>query len=495
MQESEPLSAKVVRSGIWAFALRSISRLLGFLRTVILARLLTPGDFGILGIAMLTIHALETFSETGFESAIVQKKEITKSYLDTAWTVTAFRGILLFTILFFSAPTLAGFFNSPESVPVIRVVAVSTILTGLRNTGIVFFQKNLEFHRLFIYELPASLIDLTISVWLAFVLENVWALVWGGLAGNIVRFLLSFALHPYRPCVSFDKKRFRELFGFGKWVVGSGILIFLITQGDNIFAGKLLGAAALGLYQMAFLISHLASSEISYVVAQVAYPAYSRLQDDISSLRDAYLKVLQITVFISAPIACMIFVLAPEFTDLFLGHKWMEMVPAMRILVMAAFVSSIIDTSGHIFYAVGKPGVDTQLQIVRFLVLGVSIYPLSVNWGLPGISLSVFLSILVSALVFSIRAVNTVKCGSIAFLKKIFLPLVNGMISALIVFGFKNTFSKTGLPEFFLLLVTSAALFLFMSFLSDRFLDYRMRPIAREMFILLKGRVWKSASS
>ncbi|MBW2000976.1 MAG: oligosaccharide flippase family protein, partial [Deltaproteobacteria bacterium] len=156
----EPLSKKVIRGGIWVFALRFTNRGLGFVRTIILARLLAPSDFGLLGIAMLAIAALETFSQTGFQAALIQKKENVESYLDTAWTVSAVRGIMLFFILFFCAPIVAQFFKSPQATLVIKVIAISTLISGFRNIGILFFQKELEFNKQFIYELSATLVDI-----------------------------------------------------------------------------------------------------------------------------------------------------------------------------------------------------------------------------------------------------------------------------------------------------------------------------------------------
>ena len=147
----EPLSKRVIRGGVWVLALRILNRSLGFIRTIILARLLAPADFGLLGIAMLSISTLETFSQTGFQTALIQKKDNIESYLDTAWTVSAIRGLLLFLILFLSAPIIAEFFNSPQAVLIIRVVALSTLLSGLRNIGVVYFQKELEFKKQFLY--------------------------------------------------------------------------------------------------------------------------------------------------------------------------------------------------------------------------------------------------------------------------------------------------------------------------------------------------------
>ena len=124
--------------------------------------------------------------------------------------------------------------------------------------------------------------------------------------------------------------------------------------------GKLLGVTALGFYQLAYRISNMPATEITHVISRVTFPAYSKLQDDIPKLREAYLKVLQITAFLSFPIAGLIFVLAPDFTKIFLGEKWMPMVPAMQVLVFAGLSRAIAATAGYIFYAVGKPKIDTS---------------------------------------------------------------------------------------------------------------------------------------
>jgi len=233
--------------GLWLANYQS--RLRGFIRTIILARLLAPEDFGLLGIAMLAIATLETFSQTGFWEALIQKKGDVESCLDTAWTISAIRGTILFLILFLSAPIIAKFFNSPHATLVIKVIAVSTLISGFRNIGILFFQKDLEFNKQFFYELSATLVDLAVAISLAFILRNVWALVWGGLAANVIRLFASYILHAYRPHVRLDKSEFKNLFSFGKWVLGSSTLIFLITQGDDIFVGRMLGVTALGFYQ------------------------------------------------------------------------------------------------------------------------------------------------------------------------------------------------------------------------------------------------------
>ena len=482
----ESLSKKVVRGGMWVFALRFTNRSLGFIRTIILARLLAPEDFGLLGIAMLAIATLETFSQTGFQAALIQKKDNVESYLDTAWTVSAVRGVLLFFILFFSAPMVASFFNSPQATVVIKVIAVSTLLSGFRNIGIIFFQKDLEFNKQFSYELSATLVDLTIAITLAFILRNVWALVWGGLAANFVRVFMSYIFHPYRPRVRLDKGEFKELFGFGKWVVGSGILVFLVTQGDDIFVGKMLGVTALGFYQMAYLISNLPATEITHVISQVTFPAYSKMQNDIPKLREAYLKVLQITAFLSFPIAGLIFVLAPDFTKIFLGEKWMPMVPAMQILVLAGLVRSIAATTGHVFYAVKRVRIDTILQLVRFVILALLIYPFTVKWGLLGAAIVVLLSIFISNIGFSFMVIKITKCSIVDFTKTIIFPLINTIMVGLVILGLKNTMG-IGMLEFIMFVCVGVFGYFIAVYISDKCFDYGPQALIKESLKALRS--------
>jgi len=477
--EPESLSKKVVRGGMWVFGLRITNRGLGFIRTIILARLLAPSDFGLLGIAMLAIATLETFSQTGFQTALIQEKENVESYLDTAWTVSAIRGVLLFIILFFFAPLVATFFNSPQATLVIKVIAVSTLLSGFRNIGILFFQKELEFNKQFIYELSATLVDITVAITLAFMLRNVWALVWGGLAANLVRLFMSYILHSYRPHVRLDKGEFKELFGFGRWVLGSSILIFLITQGDDIFVGKMLGVTALGFYQMAYLISNLPATEITHVISQVTFPAYSKMQDDLQRLRAAYLDTLQLTAFISIPIAGGIFILAPEFTEIFLGAKWMPMVPAIQVLVLAGLVRSIAATTGPIFHGIGKPKIDTMWQIIRLIVLVALIYPFTMRWGISGASIAVLFSISVSTLGFSFMVIKITKCELKNFGKMIVLPLLYSMIMIVVVIILKDSMQLIGILGFFFLVGVGIISYFFVALLFDGLLNYGIKEIIK----------------
>ena len=483
---TKSLSHRAIKGGFWVFSLRIVQQLFGLARLIILARILSPNDFGLMGIALLTMATIETFTQTGFQAALIQKKDDIKSYLDAAWTVLILRGFILFAIIYLIAPYVAIFFDVPEAKPIIQVIGFSVLLQAFTNIGAVYFQKELEFHKEFIYQFAGTLTDFIVAVSAVLILRDVWALVLGLLAGNVVRCFMSYLIHPYRPRLSSDLGKAKELFGFGKWVLGSSILIFLITQGDDIFVGKLLGATALGFYQMAYKISNMPATEITHVISRVTFPTYSKLQNDIPKLREAYLKVLQVTAFLSFPVAGLIFVLAPDFTMIFLGEKWMPMVPAMQVLVFAGLVRSIAATSGYMFYAMGKPKIDTRLQIVRLSVLVALIYPFTIKWGILGASIVVFLSIFASNIGFCLKAVKITKCGVKKFANTIIFPLVGGATSVLVILGLKNIMNN-GVWEFIIFVCTGVLAYFGIIYLSDKFFHYKIQMLIKESIQLFRG--------
>jgi len=489
----EGLYQRTIRSGVWVFSLRILEQVLGVIRLIILARILSPNDFGLMGIALLAMSALETFSQTGFAQALIQKKGKTEEYLDAAWTFMLIRNIVLFAILFLGAPYIAYFFEAPEASLLMRVIGISLLfgssggIGGFANIGILYFQKELEFNKQFIYRLTGTLADFVVAVSSAIILKSVWALVFGLLAGNIVRFFVGYLIHPYRPRLNFDFDKTRELFGFGKWILGSSILVFLITQGDDIFVGKLLGATMLGFYQMAYRISNAPATEITHVISQVTFPAYSKLQDNIPKLREAYLKTLQLTAFISIPLAGGIFILAPDFTKIFLGEQWMPMVPAMQVLALEGLLRSIAATTGPVFQATGKPRIDTRWQLVRLAVLTASIYPLTIRWGILGTSIAVFLSILVSTVGFGFMVVKITGCGIKNFGKMVSFPLVSGIVMVAVVFTLKVAINTVSIWSFLLLSLAGVFAYLAVIYLLDNFFYYGARKLLKESFALFRG--------
>jgi O-antigen/teichoic acid export membrane protein/SAM-dependent methyltransferase len=468
VESEEPLSQQVVFGSFWVFVLRIIQQGLGLVKIVILARLLAPADFGLMGVALVTMTTLETFSQTGFQAALIQKREDIRPYLNTVWTVSILRGLFLFVILFFIAPYAATFFDIPMATPIIRTIGLVILLQSFTNIGVIYFQKNLEFSKQFVYQFSGVLADFVVAVLAALILKNVWALVFGLIAGGLVRSIVSYVIHPARPHFSLESKKARELLGYGKWIWGTSILKFLFLNVDNMFIGKLCGVTMLGFYQMAYRISNMPSTDISLVISQVTLPAYSKLQSDIPRLREAYLKVLQFTTFLSFLMAGLIFALAPEFTSIFLGEKWLPMVPAMQVLVLAGLMRVIGSTSDPIFQAVGKPEITTKLQPAQLLVFFTLVYPFTIRWGILGTSFAVLLSRLVWSIGFGVMVVKVTKCEVRDFIKRIILPLINTLVMASSILFLKHSINVANAFEFSLLVGWSILIYLVTTYISDR---------------------------
>ena len=292
------LSSKVIHGSIWSFATQIFVRLLTFTRTIILARLLSPNDFGLMGIAFLALSTLQTFSETGINITLIYQKKHSRDELYVAWTLRFLRSVLVFFVLVLTAPYIASFFNNPKATNIIRFIAVGQLFYGLANIAIINFQKNMEFHKYFLFSLSYTLPEVIVAIWAAIVWKNVWALVLGYIVGSIANCVFSYVFYPFKPKFSLERVYVKNLLRYGKWIWASAIVIFLITQGDDIFVGKFLGAAALGLYQLAYRISNLPATEIVHVISRVAFPAYVKARENIEKLSNLYLNFRSFVFFL-----------------------------------------------------------------------------------------------------------------------------------------------------------------------------------------------------
>jgi lipopolysaccharide exporter len=441
-EPGDTLSQQMARSGFWAFALSITNRLFRLIRTIVLARVLAPSDFGLMGIALLAMVALETFSQTGFQAALIQKKDPTVDYLDTAWTVSVLRGFVLFAILYLAAPHIALFFDTPAAIPIIWVIGISTLLNGLTNIGVIYFQKELEFSKLFVYQLSGTVANLIVAITAALLLRSVWSLILGRLAGDVVCFVVSYAIHPYRPRARFEAKKAKELYGFGRWVLGSSIIVFATLYGDDTFIGKILGTTALGLYQVASRFSTVIMAEFAHAVEQVAFPVYSKLQDDIPKLREGFLKTVEVITFLLLPVASGVFLLAPDFVRIFLGDKWMPMVPAVQILTISGLILSIQTTGEWLFRAVGRPNMGFQIDLVRIMIMAITIYPLTIAFGITGTAEAVGLGVSATVPIWWYASSKTIKGSYVELLKKLSPSLAATSVMSLGVLAVRNSIGQ-----------------------------------------------------
>lgn len=475
------LSKKTAQSTFWLFSLRVADHSVGFVRIIILARLLAPGDFGLFGIAMMAVSLLETFSQHGFQKALTQKKEDIGPYLNTAWVVAVTRSLLLALLLFFMAPFVAVFFKAPGAEQLLKVVSIAVALQGFYNIAIVYFSKELEFHKYFFYQIIGTLTDGIVSVAFAFMLRTAWALVFGMLAGVLARLIISYVVHPYYPRFIFSFSKARELFNFGKWVLIADVVAFFTMQADGFFVAKLLGISALGFYQIAYKIPSILAVEI---IASAIFPAYAKIQDNIVKIKETYLKILRLFSFLLMPMAGGILMVIPEFIRLFLGEKWLPSVAPMQVLVVSSLIWTISVLSNYVFLALGKPGIEAKGVAIRLVALTALLYPFITWWGIFGASLAVLMSVLLSASWFIFMILKTIDCQLKDFLKNLIIPFVNALSMVLII-GILKSMVPITMWSFFLVIMVGILMYVTLTYITDKFLKQKMIPLLKESVSLL----------
>lgn len=424
-----------MNAGVWAFALSLSLRLVTTVRTVALGRLLTPEDFGLVGVALLVVGFVETVTVTGFDAALIYEKGATRRYLDTAWSIQLIRFVLLGTLLFAGAPLIGTFFESEDSVPLIRLIAVGVALSGLKNIGVIYFVKDLDFRREFTYRIGPVVGNLVFAITLALLLRNATAIAGGILAKRFLDVIASYIAHPYRPRFRVDLERFKKLFRYGRWVLGSTFITYLLLSVDDVVVARVVGITALGFYQMAFSISQLATNEVTKVIARVAFPAYSKLQDRPLHLRDAYLQTVQFVALLTFPATAGLWLVGPNAVETILGSKWLPMLGAFNVLLLWGLLRSLLATTGPLFEGVGRPALNTKLLFAQLVLLLALVYPLSDRWGLVGAAWATVLAATVPDIIALGTAVRIVG-GRYADLSRILgFPIMHTAFMVLVVWG------------------------------------------------------------
>lgn len=397
---------RAVTASGWAFLGRAVGRASGFIRTIVLAHLLSPGDFGLMGTALVLLSTVETFTGTGFETALIQRRRHVERFYDMAFTVHLLRGVALTAVFWGAAPLAASFFGGPALIPVLRVVGLVPLFRGCANPARLRFVRRLQYDALFWWGLPETLVNLGLAITLGFLLRSVWALVIPVVASQAVAAVVSHLMVGRTPRFALHWSRFREIARYGKWVLGAQIMTFLSQQGDNAFIAKVLGMAPLGYYQVASRVAELPVTGFSQVVGEVALPSLSALHADRDRLRDWYFTAQRAVLVAHGLFLVPVLAFCGPLTRLLLGARWMPIVPTLRILAVAMVLRSVITIAGTLFNALGEPRISYQLTAVRAVLMAVTIYPLGRVLHVEGVAIAVLIGV-IGATLFYVRALRT----------------------------------------------------------------------------------------
>ena len=384
------LGNDVAKSAGWTLAMRMSTRIIGLASTLILARLLVPADFGLIAMGTSILAALEATTAVGLEWAIIQRQTQERAHLDSAWTLNLCIGVLKAALLLALAPVAIAIYHEPRVASIMGVLAFTAFFGGFRNIGVVLHEQALRFKRIFALGLISKLSSFAVTVGLAFYWQSFWALLFGMLTRSVVDVLLSYVLFSYRPRLTLSHAK--DFFHFSKWVTGNSILFFIQQRGTDFIVGNRAGPAALGAYNIAYEVSSLPTTELTYPLMRAVFPGYSRLQGDKPRLADGFITVFQLVAVLSLPVAAGLSCLADLFVMVMLGPKWVSVIPLMAPLAVYGAIRSLQATFGTTYLALGQQHLSAKLMAL-YIVLAFPMfafllthYNLTIaTWGLTGI--------------------------------------------------------------------------------------------------------------
>jgi lipopolysaccharide exporter len=376
------LGRRMAKGALWTVLMRFTVRSIGAISMVVLARLLLPADFGLVVLATMVVGFVELASEFSFATYLIRSQDIDRSYYDTAWTLSVLRGALIAVVLVVSASAAADFFKEPKLQNVLYLLALVSLVDGLDNIGIVDFQKSMNFGRDFRFTVQTKLVSFAITLVLAVLLRNYWALVIGTVGGRCAALAFSYAMHPYRPRISFARSG--TILRFSKWVLARNLLNFGQRQAYAFVIGKILNPPSVGLYSLAREISAMATSELVIPVQRVMLPGLSTLEREPVAMRRTFLDALGLIVMLALPLGVGIGLVADPLVRVAMGRNWVEAIPVLQILAIAGVARVFTANSDAQFFALNLPHLTTVLAGFGAVVGIASMLWGAANWGLTG---------------------------------------------------------------------------------------------------------------
>jgi O-antigen/teichoic acid export membrane protein len=401
------LAEKVGAALGWKATQHAGTKVIFLIRTLILARLLSPDEFGLLAIATVAIGSLLSLTEFGMLQALVQREESQKDHYDVAWTVGIVRALAITGVVILCAPLIAQLFGDPRAAGIIQVLALRPLIEAAASIKVTDLTRELRFRALTFIVLPPAVIDTIVSVALASYL-GVWALVAGVMSGAMVGTAISYFFAPYRPRLSFEPRAAMPLVRFGRWIFARSLVIVLGGALLQLVISRQLGTTALGLYFLAGKLGFLPYEIATQVIGVVAFPLYARLQSNSQYASRVFREVFTTMATLFLPLYALIVALAPSLVQHVLGARWIGTAPVIQLLAVAGAVGLFGDAVGPLLQGLGQPQRVLIVTATQNVVLIVFVWILGVRNGLIWAAAAWLPAIMVSQLlnaIFVARAV------------------------------------------------------------------------------------------
>ena len=380
-------------SGVkWSGVSMGVVTGLQFVTLAVLARLLSPSDFGLMGMIMVLIGFAQLFADMGISNAIIYRQDATKQELSSLYWLNIMAGIVIFFVVCAASPLITAFYHEPWLSNLIYLSSLIFMITPFGQQFQILLQKELKFDQLAKIEIIGSFANSTTAITLAILGMGVFSLIWGQLAGTSLRVLLLswWGWGNWRPRLHFATQDLKRYITFGLYQMGEKAVNYLSANIDYIIIGSFLGPAALGFYTLAYQIAIFPLSKINSIITRVAFPVFSTVQNDNSRMRSAYCKVINYISTLSFPMLIGMIVVAPEFIRLVYGPKWEQSIIVLQLLCLVGTFKSLGNPMGSVVLAKGRADIGFYWNVFAVIMISIAVI-VGANWGIVGVASAILI--------------------------------------------------------------------------------------------------------
>lgn len=435
-ESTQGLKERTIKSVGIVYAMVALTKLLNLVALVILARILIPMDFGLVGLSAVIIGIVALFKDFGLSAAYVNRsRDLDDAANVVFWSNIGIR-LFLYAIVFFLAPFVAGFFGEPLVDPILKIAGISFVIESLGSAHGAILTKELRFGKIAVISIVTAVVITVSSITMALLGFSFWSLVYASLIGEPVGVLLYWKLSKWRPRLAFRRRVAKQMFVYGRDIVGINSLGFGVKNLDNFAVGKAIGAGALGAYTLSYRFGLFSSTNIVALLARVLFPAYSKIKDDLARIRRAYLRSLYPISMLSFPVALGLIVLAEEFVYFVLGPNWSAVILPMQVLSIYGLMYSLAGAGSNVFLAMGKTQIPLRITALEVLIMLAALYP-ATYYGLVGVAVTVTAAIAIGSTISVVLVLRLLRVGKSEVYPMIQNPLVSSLLMLLVLLVIK----------------------------------------------------------
>lgn len=454
------LGNRILRSGFWQ-ALTTIGvNSLTFIKSAIMARLLTPEVFGLMSLALMAIRGTQLITDTGFGPALIQRKGDFDEAKHTAFTLLAVRGLLLAVLMVPIGYGMSVFYGMDALFPLVAACGLSFAFGGFMHIGYTAAIRDLDFKQIAIIENSAAIISFVVAVAIGYIFRSVWALVISFVVAAAAKTAVSYLVQKTPAKWEFNRQIALELLRYGRYITGSTILLFVASEIDTAVVGKMLDMRSLGFYSVAFMLANFPPVHVAYVISNIMFAAYSRMQDDPERLANTFLRVMGFVASLVLPVMAGMAVAAGSLIEVVYGREWSPAVLPFQILCAYGGLHAIVTVNGYMFNAIGRPDIGLRIAVVRLSAILLIIFPAIMLLGTEGAALAMS-TIMLIALIYGLgHATRNLQVTWLDMIRTL-LPAVGKAVAvAAAMVVVQLTMHATALPQLAVLIAVAALVYI-----------------------------------